>query len=184
MNAMPRERPMIEDHRSIKLEADVEHLCADMSEAKQDIRELQVSVSGLRTEFHEFRIEVTKDFGAIRTMMATRFGEADSRLESFRTEVATKFGAADSRLESFRTEVATKFGETDVRMTTRFGEAAVRLESFRTDVATQFGAVNVQLEALKTLIERNHRQMMVWGSGFLVSMVAMFGTIGHALKWF
>jgi hypothetical protein len=166
MNAMPRERPMIEDHRSIKLEADVEHLCADMSEAKQDIRELQASVSGLRTEFHDFRIEVTKDFGAVRT------------------EVATKFGESDNRRESFRTEVATRFGEMDVRMTTRFGEADLRLQSFRTDVATQFGAVNVQLEALKTLIERNHRQMMIWGASFLVSMVAMFGTVGHALKWF
>jgi predicted RNase H-like nuclease (RuvC/YqgF family) len=110
---------MIEDHRITKLEADVEHLRTDVSEAKQDIRELQASVSGLRTELYDFRIEVSKDFGSVRTEMATRFG-----------------------------------------------------------------AVDVQLEALKTLVERNTRYMMVWGLSTLVGLVAMFGTVGHALKWF
>jgi len=155
MNALPRERPMIEDHRTIRLEAAVENLRSDVSEAKQDIRELQVSVGGLRTEFHDFRIEVTKESG------------------SSRTEVATRFGGVDTQFEKLRTEMVTRFGEVDVR-----------IESLRTEVATRFGAVDVQLEALKTLVERNTRYMMVWGLSTLAGLVAMFGTIGHALKWF
>ena len=173
MNAMLRERPMIEDHRMIKLEADVEHLRTDMSEAKQDIRELQVSVSGLRTEFHEFRLEVTKDFGSVRAEMVARFGAVDTQIESLRKEVATRSGDMNTRLEELRTETATRFGAVDTR-----------IEALRTEMATRFGKTDVQLEALKTLIERNTRLMMVGGLSVMATVIAMFGTIGHALKWF
>jgi len=187
MNAMPRERPMIEDHRITKLEADVEHLCTEMSEAKQDIRELQGSVSGLRTEFRDFRIEVAKDFGSVRTEMATRFGEVDVRTESLRTESATRFGEVDARIETFRTETATRFGATDVRieslrteMMTRFGKVDTQIESVKTLIEAQ----KTSTESIKTLVERNTRLLVVGGLTALATMVAMFGTIGHALKWF
>ena len=155
MNAVPRERPMIEDHRIIKLEADVAHLCIDMSEARQDIRELQMSVADLRTDVHDFRIEVAREIGSQRTEGATRFGSVDSQFGMLRTETAT-----------------------------RFGEVDVKIESLRTDMATRFGVVDVKIEAVKTLVERSTRYVMVFGLTTLGTLIAMFGTIGHALKWF
>jgi hypothetical protein len=86
-------------------------------------------------------------------------GEFRTEFHSYRTEAAKDFGA-------FREGVAKEFG------------------SFRTEVATRFGAVDAQVESLKTSLERYARLVVVWTLGGVATIIGIFGTLGHALKWF
>lgn len=70
---------MLKEH-VVKIESDVEHLKTDVECLKIDVREL-------RTDVHSFKVEVIREFGAIRTEMAQRFGRVDARIESVRTSV-------------------------------------------------------------------------------------------------
>ncbi len=47
------------EERVAKIESDVDHL-------KQDVGHLKTDVQELRAAFYEFRVEVTREFGAIR----------------------------------------------------------------------------------------------------------------------
>jgi hypothetical protein len=101
--------------------------------------------------------------------MTTRFGETDVRIESLRTEMTTRFGETDVRIESLRTEMMTRFGAVDTQ-----------IEALKTLIEAQ----KTSTESIRTLVERNTRLLIVGGLTALATMVAMFGTIGHALKWF
>jgi predicted RNase H-like nuclease (RuvC/YqgF family) len=61
MNAhATQERAMTDESRIGKLESDVQHLQADVTEIKGEVK-------WLRTGFLSFKTEVAKEFGAVRT---------------------------------------------------------------------------------------------------------------------
>jgi uncharacterized coiled-coil protein SlyX len=69
MNAALKERsPMLEE-RVARIESDVEHIKKDVADLKVDMREMRQDVKGLREEFNSFKVDVTREFGALRTWM-------------------------------------------------------------------------------------------------------------------
>jgi len=59
------------DERVAKIESDLSHVQKDVAELKVDVRELRHDFKGLQNEFHGFRVEVTQEFGALRTELRT-----------------------------------------------------------------------------------------------------------------
>jgi predicted nucleic acid-binding Zn-ribbon protein len=59
------------DDRVAKMESDLKHVQEDVAELKTDVREIRHEVKDLRTEFSGFRVEVTREFGALRTELRT-----------------------------------------------------------------------------------------------------------------
>jgi predicted RNase H-like nuclease (RuvC/YqgF family) len=61
MNAViAREKPLTDDSRITNLEVNLQHLQSDLTETKR-------TVDWLREAFESFRVEVAKEFGALRT---------------------------------------------------------------------------------------------------------------------
>lgn len=67
---------MTDEVRFVKLESDVRHLQADMTEVKGEVKSLRVSLDLLRAEFLSFKTEVAKEFGFVR-----------AAIESLRTDI-------------------------------------------------------------------------------------------------
>ena len=106
MNARAtQERTMIDEGRFGKLESDVHHLQADVTEIKGEVKSLRNAFDGevkslrsafdgevkslrnafdgLKSEFLSFKTEVAKEFGSI----AKEFGSVRASIESLRTDI-------------------------------------------------------------------------------------------------
>lgn len=90
--AIAREKPLTDDSRITKLEANVQHL-------QSDVTEIKGTLGWLRESFESFRIEVAKEFAAFRAEVAKEFG-------AIRGEIAKESGS----LAAFRTEMAKEIG--------------------------------------------------------------------------
>jgi predicted RNase H-like nuclease (RuvC/YqgF family) len=64
-----RASAMSDDNRIVKLESDVHHLQADVTEIKEDVKCLRAMTEALRSEFLTFKAEVAKEFASIRTLI-------------------------------------------------------------------------------------------------------------------
>jgi predicted RNase H-like nuclease (RuvC/YqgF family) len=81
---------MIDEGRFGKLESDVQHLQAYMTEVKGEVKSLRNAFDLLRGEFLSFKTEVAKEFGTV----AKEFGS-----------VAGEFGSVRASIESLRTDI-------------------------------------------------------------------------------
>jgi hypothetical protein len=172
MNALSvTEECMDDDGRIIRLET-------EMGRVRSDIQELRVSVDGVKTELHGFREDVANGFGFFRADVAREFG-------SFRADMAKEVGSfrADMAKEvgSFRADMTKEFGSVRADMAEELGsvraDMATESGSLRTEMATQFGALN-------TTLERYARWAITAGLGIAATLITMFATVAHALKWF
>ena len=90
MNAlMKKEDPMSVEERLASLESDVKYL-------RKDVTDLQQHIQSLDNGIQNFRTEVTKEFGAVRTEAANQ-----------RADMNKEFGAVRVSIESLKTSIET-----------------------------------------------------------------------------
>jgi hypothetical protein len=128
----------------------------EMGHVRCDVQRLTVSVDNVKTALHAFREDIAQEFGFVRTEMARE-------LDSVRTDMAKELGSLRAGMEK-------SLGSTQADIEKLSG-------SLRTEMATQFGS-------LKTSLERYMRWLITAGLGMVATLLAMFATVAHALKWF
>jgi len=120
----------------------------------------------LETEMGHVRAEIQGLKGSVE--------DVRTELHAFRADVAKEFG-------SVRTEMAKELGSVRADMERQSGSLRAEMEkqsgALRTEMATQLGT-------LKTSMERYMRLTITAGLGIVATLITMFATVVHALKWF
>lgn len=129
-------------------------------------------------------VRLETETGRLRSDVQDLRGSVDgvkAELSTFRETVATEFGRVRAEMEkgfgSLRSETASLRAEMEKGFGSIRADTAKEFGAVRTEMATQFGVMSAA-------IERNTRWLLVGGLGAAATLITMFATVAHALKWF
>ncbi len=148
MYAVTEECHSVLEERVAKIESDVSFLRAGFADLKTDQREMRQDIKALAGELHLFRVEMTKEMGALRS--------------EFSEEIVGKVGALKCEVSDFKTE---------------FADFRAEVADFKTEVAKRFGAVDASIETTKRWAVVSGVSAIVTLMGVLGTLVAVGRTL-------
>ncbi len=96
---MSSDEKATEQTRLGEIRSDVRHIQSDVTDLKAEVRQLRVDLTGridkleredlkeMRQEFNSFKVEVTREFGSLRTEMHTGFQAVRTEIQAVRTTI-------------------------------------------------------------------------------------------------
>ena len=149
-----------------KLQADVGHIQADVSEVKTEARTTNAKLDDVRKEVAAYvssaRSECLGKVDSLNDYVLKSFRDSGERTDKLRVELTERIDDVRNRIDGLRAEMLQKFDQADLRM------QLVQSELTR------------QIDQLKESLYRAKLQNLLWcislGSAF-------FYIVAHALKW-
>ena len=110
MNAVRAEKPMSEEERMARVEADIVHLQKTVEDERQEAREFRKSVENFKQKMDDFkekmddfRVETANNFGRLREDMAKGFGAVAERFGAMNEKFGKECGDLRAEIERSRT---------------------------------------------------------------------------------